>query len=52
MTRCARRVILLCGSAREREQQHALGRNPGEQQVRNPVCQRIRLARAGAGDDE
>lgn len=38
-------------SAREREQQHAFGRDAGEQQV-GDACQCVCLAGAGAGDDQ
>jgi len=40
------------GTAREREQQHALRRHACEQQVRDPVGQRAGLAGAGARDHE
>jgi hypothetical protein len=40
------------GAPREREQQHALRRHAGEQQVRDAVGERAGLARARAGNHE
>ncbi|MNT50156.1 hypothetical protein D3C72_1870590 [compost metagenome] len=40
------------GAARERQQQDAARIGAGQHQVRDPMRQRIGLARAGAGDDQ
>ncbi len=43
--------LLRC-SARERQQQYALGRHAPLNEVRHPIHERARLARARTGDDE
>src|SRR5678815_2229104 len=43
---------LLRRAAREGEEQDALGRRAGDEQVRDAMRERVGLARAGAGEDE